>query len=79
MEPSLEQEHAAYVEQIERQQFGYLVRQATPKVWVYKALIAINAAVFVVMLFFGISLWWPDPLSVIPWANFGPYTAHGEW
>jgi rhomboid protease GluP len=53
---------------------------STPRVFVTQALVAINCAVFVVMVCTGVSLMTPDVKELIRWgANYGPRTINGEW
>lgn len=53
---------------------------APPKPWVTYALIGINAAVWLVMVGFGVDLMQPDALTMVEWgASFGVWTAGGQW
>lgn len=54
--------------------------QLTPRVFVTPALIAVNVAVFVIMVASGVSLFDPTAPVLVQWgANFGPRTTGGEW
>jgi len=61
-------------------QFARTLAVVTPKVYVTPALIALNAAVFVLMVLTGVSLTDPTLPQLVRWgADFGPLTTHGEW
>jgi rhomboid protease GluP len=52
----------------------------TPRVWATPALIAVNAAVFVLMAVKGVNVLEPSIVHLIAWgANYGPRTTGGEW
>ena len=52
----------------------------TPRVWATPALIAVNAAVFVLMALKGVNVLDPSTVHLIAWgANYGPRTTGGEW
>jgi rhomboid protease GluP len=58
--------------------FQEALRERTPWVLVTPALIALNAAVFVCMLFSPGAL--SDPETLVAWGgNYGPRTTNGEW
>ncbi len=60
--------------------FGFHLGQATPRVWVTHAIIALNVLVFAAMLIDGAGLFQPDSAVHLRWgANFGPITKEGEW
>jgi len=61
-------------------QFARTLYAATPKVFITPALIAINLAIFVLMVLTGVSLTDPTLPQLIRWgADFGPLTTHGQW
>lgn len=54
--------------------------RATPVAFVTPLLVAVNVAVFIVMLFHGLPFLQPTAHDLVPWgANFGPLTASGQW
>jgi rhomboid protease GluP len=60
--------------------FQRLLVALTPRVFVTKALVAINVAVFVLMVAAGTSAFKPSGEDLVRWgANFGPQTLAGEW
>ena len=71
-------------EQYRFDQFRYGLHVATPKAMVARVLVVLNVVVYVLMMFSGY-----DPMAtegvlpslmLIEWgANFGPFTADGEW
>ena len=64
--------------QPERGPFGEALRARTPLALVTPALIALNIAIFVGMLFGAGAL--SDPNTLVGWGgNFGPRTTNGEW
>jgi membrane associated rhomboid family serine protease len=61
-------------------QFRQQLWKNTPRVYATKGMVVINAAVFILMVLFGVSLMSPDANSLISWgANFGPKTLDGQW
>jgi len=51
----------------------------TPRLVVTPTLVAINVAMFVIMVASGISIWEPSPQSMLPWgAGASPLTTNGE-
>jgi membrane associated rhomboid family serine protease len=61
-------------------QFARTLVAATPKVYVTPALIAINLAVFVLMVLTGVSPTDPTLAQLVRWgADFGPLTTQGQW
>lgn len=62
----------------EPEPFRDALRARTPRALVTPALVALNATIFVFMLFGAGAL--SDPETLIGWgANFGPRTTNGEW
>jgi rhomboid protease GluP len=60
--------------------FNERLRRVTPHVFVTPVLVAINAAVFVLMIVNGVHLLEPLIADLIAWgANYGPRTMGGEW
>lgn len=60
--------------------FWRTLTELTPRVYVVWVLIAINVAVFVLMIASGVSATKPTVLQLLAWgANFGPDTLGGEW
>lgn len=60
--------------------FGRLLMELTPYVYVTPVLIGINAVVFVLMVVFGVSPVSPTTADLLRWgADFGPLTIGGEW
>jgi rhomboid protease GluP len=60
--------------------FWYKLFELTPTMYVTRALVGINVAVFVVMVASGVSLTNPTTEALWRWgANFGPKTLAGEW
>ncbi len=54
--------------------------QATPRVWVTPAIVAINVLVYVVMVFSGVDFWSPTAGSLYAWGgNLGISTTGGQW
>lgn len=57
-----------------------MLAQFTPKVFVTKAIVALNILVFVAMVAAGVSFMAPTGADGIEWgANFGPKTLNGQW
>jgi membrane associated rhomboid family serine protease len=62
------------------QRFFERLIQQTPRVFVTPGIVAVNAALFLVMVVLGVHPISPDAESLLSWgANFGPATASGEW
>lgn len=60
--------------------FRHALFTQTPRVWVTRVLVAVNVAVFVVMVATGVSLMTPSVDSLLRWgADYGPRTTAGEW
>lgn len=60
--------------------FGARLFNATPRLWVVRALIALNVIVFLAMLADGAGLMQPNSAVHLRWgANFGPLTKDGQW
>jgi rhomboid protease GluP len=66
--------------QVEQNQRFNRAMATTPRPLITAILIAINVAVFVVMLASGFSFTSPKAESFLKWgADFGPLTTHGQW
>jgi rhomboid protease GluP len=64
----------------EQQAFLHLLHAATPQVFVTPALVALNLAVFIVMVAMGVDALGGRPDDYLKFgANFGPLTTGGEW
>jgi rhomboid protease GluP len=60
-------------------EFGAVVRAVTPRIGVVKAIIAINLAVYVLMVARGVGWVSPSGSDLVAWgANFGPKTLSGQ-
>jgi rhomboid protease GluP len=60
-------------------EFGAVLRLVTPRIGVVKALIAVNVAVYLLMVARGVSWMSPTGNDLVRWgANFGPRTLNGE-
>ena len=60
--------------------FWLTLFELTPRVYVTRALVALNVIVFVVMVASGVSATNPTPQVLVRWgALFGPLTLDGEW
>jgi membrane associated rhomboid family serine protease len=69
--------HQALVQRVDR-----VARVATigGRAWVTAALVAVNIAVFICMIFAGAGVTTPDPVVLTRWgSNFGPLTTDGQW
>jgi rhomboid protease GluP len=61
-------------------QFRQQLWKNTPRVYVTKAMVAVNAVVFILMVISGAGLFSPDIMTLISWgANHGPATLDGQW
>ena len=59
--------------------FAARLHALTPTAWVTPAIVAINVAVFVIMIASGVHIWSPEIAALVDWgANFGPRTTGGE-
>jgi rhomboid protease GluP len=73
-------EESADSELIHRQAFAQALMRATPVLFVTPLLVAINVAVYVVMVVRGVSAFAPLSDALLQWgANYGPFTTHGQW
>lgn len=60
--------------------FHRLLTEATPRVFITPIIIALNLAVFAVMLATGVSIFAPQINQLLKWgADYGPQTLSGEW
>jgi membrane associated rhomboid family serine protease len=61
-------------------EFTQKITSATPVAFVTPALLAINIAVFLVMVIAGVPIMDPAPAGLIRWgADFGPLVTQGQW
>ncbi len=59
--------------------FNALLRTVTPRVWAVLGIIAVNLAVFGLMVARGVSAFDPSAKDVLAWgADYGPKTLNGE-
>ena len=73
---------ALHVRGLDRGHTGFhdLLAEATPVAFVTPALVALNVAVFLAMVYRGVPFLQPAAHQVLPWgANFGPLTEAGQW
>lgn len=62
------------------QEFHQNLRKLTPRIYFTPAIIAVNVAIFVIMIASGVSPLDPTADSLVHWgANFAPATTAGEW
>lgn len=74
-EPSPEEQELARLEQFHRELFS-----RTPLVFVTRAIVAANLAVFAVMVLSGVGLMSPTVDDLVDWGgNYGPRTLAGQW
>lgn len=74
-EPTPEEQELSRLEQFHRELFS-----RTPLVFVTRAILTANVAVFAVMVLSGVGLMSPTLDDLIDWgANFGPRTLAGQW
>jgi len=60
--------------------FRSALRQRTPRLWVTPALVAVNVALFIVMVASGVDVMKPTTGNLLRWgANYGPRAWEGEW
>jgi membrane associated rhomboid family serine protease/Flp pilus assembly protein TadD len=63
-----------------KNEFVRRLEALTPRVWVTRAIVGLNALVFALMVASGVSLMDPTVPDLLAWgANFGPATTGGEW
>src|SRR5215207_9280572 len=61
-------------------EFGRVLRELTPRVFVTPALVAINIVVFVAAVLSGVHIMNPSTGDLLKWgADFGPNVLAGEW
>jgi rhomboid protease GluP len=61
-------------------EFREKIESATPLPFVTPALVALNVAIFLVMVIAGVSIMEPTPLDLVRWgADLAPLVEHGQW